>query len=1380
MTVIKEQTGKTTWLASIGPPLARGAAGLALLVGALACLASLILALYETRQPFAGFVLEPNLVISGIGRPAWPARSAGLDYPWRVVAADERALSRAADLRDYLWALPPGTPVTYTVEDPAGQQQVWPEAISTKRLPPTDALLLFWIPYLSALAYLVGGAWIYRSHRREPQGHACAILCAGMAVALSLFFDAFYGHYLTRLWIVALPLSGAAAIHLGIAFPAPPRRCNWLGWTSYLPAVALIGWGQATFISPDNPHAHMPAWRWTYIFISMGIVFLLGRLLHTRYASPNSHRRQQARSLLLGSLLAFLPTAIGLGSSAFGFDFSPYLPLIYLSLAIFPFTLAYAVARERLLDVDRVVGRGLAYSLMAVLLAGLYIAMAGLIGWLAPGLMRADDPLVLAFMVIVAALLVSPLQRHLRRLVDRLLYRERFNFRRIVQAFGQSLAQVIDLPELSQLILHRIADVLHLDAASLYLFDPRSGTYTLYQALDQTDPAQAPAFAETDPFIRHLRAARGAVYRHHPKGNWLNQLPPEETARVNRLFALVFLPLATKSHLVGWLNLGARLSGEGYSGEDLELLNALADRAAVAVENARLFAERERRLTELAVLNEIGQAINSALSLRQVLETIYRETGRLMDTTNFYIALHNPDREEVTFPLFVEDGVPSCPPPRRQGKGLTEYILQTQQPLLIAERVEETIRDLGMEVVGRPATSWLGVPILHEGQAIGVIALQSTTPEVSYDVEDLAILTAIANQAAIAIENARLYEVTDQALAQRMEENDILTDFVRTLAAVALDPHQVAEHTLCRTMETLQASRGILLRYDETADSFTPLARLRWASDEGWSELRHKLLPDLLAGGTRALIQRPGLGTHAPEEAATVQLICPLIREDALLALLHLQLPADQEPDQERRRFLRHLANHAAIALENALLYQQQFDQRQALDHRARQLTDILNLSNALQADMELDQVLQFVVEAVRDTLGFRIALLSLMGQEEAGRARRIVAVGLDPETFCHLQAHRPSLAFYQQLMRPQFRISRSYLIGPEDTAIWDEIKTGSGGGYVPELGPRQPGEWNEGCGLFIPLRGAEERLLGVLSVDDPVDRQIPDRNTIEILEIFANQAAIAIENARLYQALREAYEAKSEFLSIVAHELRVPMGAIWGYTELLSREAAVENSASQQSFLQIIKANIARLDALVNDLLDVSHIESGKTKLALTPLNPEEIVLESVNNARPQVERKGLTLTLDLPEHLPTIQADHGRLVQVLDNILSNAWKYTPAPGSIKVTARSLQRAEDLNGVDPGQRAIRCPCVLISIEDTGIGLSAQEKKRLFTRFFRSDHPLVRQESGTGLGLYLVRLLVEAHGGQVWVHSEPGRGSTFHVALPLARTKQSVSVPYIE
>ncbi len=231
----------------------------------------------------------------------------------------------------------------------------------------------------------------------------------------------------------------------------------------------------------------------------------------------------------------------------------------------------------------------------------------------------------------------------------------------------------------------------------------------------------------------------------------------------------------------------------------------------------------------------------------------------------------------------------------------------------------------------------------------------------------------------------------------------------------------------------------------------------------------------------------------------------------------------------------------------------------------------------------------------------------------------------------------------------------------------------------------------------------------------------------------------------------REVDRMKSEFVSLVSHELRTPLTSIKGYIDLVLDEEVGDITADQRDFLEIAKTNADRLVTLTNDLLDVSRIEAGKIELQRQPVDVAQLVRRVSTTLRPQLEAKDQRLKLELAPTLPLISADGDRITQVLTNLLSNAHKYTPKGGHIVIAATH----------EPTQ-------VRIEVQDTGIGLAAEEQAQLFTKFFRARNRTTQEVGGTGLGLAIVKSLVELHGGGVAVASTPGRGSTFSVTLPMA------------
>jgi PAS domain S-box-containing protein len=231
----------------------------------------------------------------------------------------------------------------------------------------------------------------------------------------------------------------------------------------------------------------------------------------------------------------------------------------------------------------------------------------------------------------------------------------------------------------------------------------------------------------------------------------------------------------------------------------------------------------------------------------------------------------------------------------------------------------------------------------------------------------------------------------------------------------------------------------------------------------------------------------------------------------------------------------------------------------------------------------------------------------------------------------------------------------------------------------------------------------------------------------------------------------RELDRMKTEFVSQVSHELRTPLTAIKGFNDLLLDGDAGEINEEQAEYLGIVKQNVDRLVSLINDLLDVARMESGRITLKLAAIDLREIVALVVATMRPLIDAKDQTLTVEIAPELPPAWGDHDRILQVITNLVSNAYKYTPAGGAIRVAV--AQRDERLH---------------VAVQDTGMGIPPEDIPKLFTRFFRVDTSLTREIGGTGLGLSIVKSIVELHGGTIAVESTLGSGSTFSFDIPVA------------
>jgi signal transduction histidine kinase/GGDEF domain-containing protein len=288
--------------------------------------------------------------------------------------------------------------------------------------------------------------------------------------------------------------------------------------------------------------------------------------------------------------------------------------------------------------------------------------------------------------------------------------------------------------------------------------------------------------------------------------------------------------------------------------------------------------------------------------------------------------------------------------------------------------------------------------------------------------------------------------------------------------------------------------------------------------------------------------------------------------------------------------------------------------------------------------------------------------------------------------------------------------------------------------------------------------RGASDYLTKPLNLDELIMRL---RKVAEQKQRFVSLKDYAGELERANEELRKVDQIKSEFVSIASHELRTPLSAIKNSVQLILQGKTGEINENQKKFLSMADRNITRLTNILNDLLNLSKIESGKITMTFEELAlkvPVELVLSSLQS---QAQGKSLQLVMDLPEDLPTVLGDREKLEQVLTNLVGNAIKFTPEGGTISVSAGLSDQDENL--------------VAVSVRDTGIGIPEDQLKKVFEKFHQVEGSLQRSVSGTGLGLAITRGLIEAHQGTIWAESELGRGSTFRFTLPLSsREKRDV------
>jgi signal transduction histidine kinase len=428
-------------------------------------------------------------------------------------------------------------------------------------------------------------------------------------------------------------------------------------------------------------------------------------------------------------------------------------------------------------------------------------------------------------------------------------------------------------------------------------------------------------------------------------------------------------------------------------------------------------------------------------------------------------------------------------------------------------------------------------------------------------------------------------------------------------------------------------------------------------------------------------------------------------------------------------QLLNAFAGQAAIAIENARLYTRT---DQALAQRVAELETLTQIDRALSASLDIDHVLEITKHWAIE-----------------GTRSQDAAVWLLPESGDdHNPEHQPATSLLQEYLPPASVPLPVNLASGQLESLLVSAFSGLEPKSLP-LNEEHPAI------LIAPVRHAGQPLGGIL-----VWRQQSfERHEIQFLTRLASRAAPAVVNARLYQAVQLANLAKSKFISIVSHELRTPMTSIKGYTDLIRQGTVGPLNPQQASFLDVVRSNVERMAALVADLADISRIETGRLKLEFDWVSIPEYVEEALKNLRPRLNEKHQILDEKMSPNLPKVYADPNRLVQVLNNLIGNASKYTPDGGKIGIAASAQGKF-----------------VRLEVSDNGIGISPQDQAQLFTQFFRSEDPVVRNEQGWGLGLDVTRRLVGMMGGQIGFRSKLGEGSVFWITLPVSDSFQGIQI----
>lgn len=504
-------------------------------------IAAPILAISWRNLPFPGIFIEQTMIVNENSGDNWSGLAEGVLPGQRLERIGGIQVEKPRDYQDTVATFSAGERVSIFVTNRDGTGKLIP-TITLSKLSIPDFLRFFWLPYLIGLVYLGVGIWIYRARGRVFAGLALSIFCVLTAVICALIFDLSTTHMLPAVWIVALCFASASLLSLGMCFPQEWRILRKRLWALALPYAISIPpavWNLLVLNDTSRPWDYQAAWGASYRLLAFAILFFIGVLIYQERKSPSATVRRQARIVLLGSALAFLPILTWFISPLLKLPMSFNVGLFLPPLILFPLSVAVAILRYRLLEIDTLVNRAIVYGVLTAIIAGLFTAMIILSQKIFIALTGTANDAALVITTLIVGSAITPLRTRIQAFVDK-QFKELPDDTRSLTAFSEQVAFYLQMnspEELTRRLLHESAAALQAD----------NGAF----AMSNGDPA-------------HARIVH--TYRH-----WRGE-------------ALINLPVEANGRRIGYLMLGPRISGQAYTQQEYQLLKRISDQTAEAIE----------------------------------------------------------------------------------------------------------------------------------------------------------------------------------------------------------------------------------------------------------------------------------------------------------------------------------------------------------------------------------------------------------------------------------------------------------------------------------------------------------------------------------------------------------------------------------------------------------------------------------------------------------------------------------------------------------------------------------------------------------------------------------------------------------------------------
>jgi PAS domain S-box-containing protein len=930
-----------------------------------------------------------------------------------------------------------------------------------------------------------------------------------------------------------------------------------------------------------------------------------------------------------------------------------------------------------------------------------------------------------------------------------------------LSSVATATAEALDIDRVLQSSLAKVCEITGRERSYIRLKDPATGNLQLvaYRGISEE---YAKSLAKT--------TAGGKSDSVFTSGEPLVVNDPEGTVlrlatRTEGSAAMGWFPLKVRGQTIGILNVSTARSMP-FLDHEVKLLQAISNVIGVAIGNARLYEESERRAREQEALSSVATATAEALDIDRVLQISLEKVVDITGREKAYIRLKDPATGNLK--VVAHKGISAeyvGALSRKQSGTRSDRVFVSGEPHVVnsleaAPGSGRAYRE-GIVALAR-------IPIKARGAVVGILNVATSRPLVFTD-EEVNLLQGIANVIGVALDNARLYDGTKRSLERLRALHEIDAAILSVL-----DVEAVLKILLEKIDYFLPYASATVRLWNKESGILEPVACRNLPEDE-WKADQWK------AGRGSSNV---AFDTRRPVTIANCQndprikdpsffckhglvscLGIPLIAGEDVLGVISFYTKEEHEFTEEETEFLDSLAGQAAVAIQHSLLYREVTRREAQLQQSHRYLEALHGVTVQASQSLDLDTVTHGVIQKITEVFDFdatRIYLLNERGDKLGLKAQ----FDRDPVEFAEVRS----------FPRGQGIVGRVTETGTplifEDVTADPAYRANSKSKSAKSSGHR--------FFAAFPIKGRRQGLGAMVCMGDQPRRLSAEE--IQLLTSMTGQVAVAVENASLYQAINEradelqtktweletANRVKSEFLSVMSHELRTPLSVVVGYTGMLKDGMLGGVNPQQEAALQQVLTRASEQLAMINDIMQTTQIESRAVVVDRHATDLRDFLERLKLDYEATLDKKNVALVWNYPAGPVSVTTDSGKLKQIVQNLINNAIKFTDK-GTITIAARLVSPAPPLPGSPAGGQGGRGAgerWVEVAVTDTGIGIPKDQQEKIFEKFHQVDSSETRLYGGVGLGLYIVKQFTDLLGGNISLESEPGKGTTFTVKLP--------------